>query len=450
MNIADAIYNVEAEKRLLGAILVYNNFSKVQRIIGVNDFSARNQDVFKAMATAFAISGTVTFVEVENILKRDANYQLQDSAYLASLSYNVETERYTELFAHLVKRVSLRRQLLQLANDIPQSIADTDKSVNDIITPLIDKLKRLKAPDIDDNIVSIGESLAETHRQVENHVDIYEVNKQFTIGVRTGLHDLDYKLDGLRKGDIAVLAGYTGAGKTACVLTITLNAASKGINLESERPAKVLLFSGEMTEFAMNNRLVSMLSKVPTRTIERGAFKDNQYSDYMNAVNELQGLPIRLKRAQRITVEDLEVLIEDEISKNGCDLLILDGILQLDVADSDEKDWLRINKIMESLESMAITHKIAILATHQINRDGAKGKPSLADLKRSSSVEEKAARVLLLWKPLQSESEHHRQLVIAKNRHGETGVTDLMFRADTTRFYDMAYVKDTVATNSTF
>jgi len=157
----------------------------------------------------------------------------------------------------------------------------------------------------------------------------------------------------------------------------------------------------------------------------------------VNAVPRLSLLPLRMKQTTRLTVEELPSLVEQEIERNGLDLLILDGILQLDTIAHADQDWLRINAIMEALESVAIDYNISILATHQIGRSGADGKPSLSDLKRSSAVEEKAARVMLLWKPNEDEP-NERELVIAKNRHGSTGAIAVHFNTTTTKFSNLA------------
>jgi len=348
----------------------------------------------------------------------------------------LETTKYTEVYCHLVKRVASRRKVYEFGQTLDDRLANTEQPINEIITDMLHDLKRLQAPDIDDHVIDFADSLSATYDIIAQNVQLHEANQNYTLGVQTGLTLVDHVLDGLRYGDVNVLAGYTGAGKSACVFTIALNAAQKGINRETQRPAKVLIFSGEMTQFAMNNRMLSMESSIDVHTIERGAFTQAEYSRYVSALSKLSNLPIRFKRTTRLNVDDLSVLVEQEIERNGLDLLILDGILQLDTGARHDQDWLRINAIMEMLEHVAITYNITILATHQINRTGAYQKPTLADLKRSSAVEEKAARVLLLWKPDDAQP-NLREIVIAKNRHGETGSVPIYFNTETTKFYNL-------------
>jgi replicative DNA helicase len=433
------MYSEHAEKNILGAVLL-GDYLTVRNIIEPSDFFLlRHEIIFKTCATVFNQYGEVTYPLVSDALRANGHHdEIGGDAYLTSLVNTVDSTQYTAIYSHVVKRSATRRRVAEFAQTIDKRLQDTEQPINQIIDDMIGDLKTMHAPDVDDHVVDFSESLSTTFEQVIAHRDLYQKNKQYTLGIKTGLNDLDYQLDGLRAGDVTVFAGYTGAGKSAAVLTIALNASIQGIDHETQRPARVMIFSGEMTQFTMNNRLVSMTTGIPIRTIERGAFTEEQYRRYITAIDKLQALPLRFKRATRLSVEHIGTMIEQEITRHGLDLLILDGILQLDTTDrrGDQPDWLRINAIMETLEDVALKYNVAILATHQIGRSGAFDRPSLSDLKRSSAVEEKAARVLMLWKPSEDEPTI-RELVIAKNRHGETGVVKLFFQSETTMFYNL-------------
>ena len=431
------LYSEQAEKSILGACL-FHQYLTVKRLINSSDlYLDRHKIIFNACQNVFSQYGKVDITLVGDALKASGNLdEIGGVAYLMQLMNALETTKYTEVYCHLVKRVASRRKVYEFGQTLDDRLANTEQPINEIITDMLHDLKRLQAPDIDDHVIDFADSLSATYDIIAQNVQLHEANRNYTLGVQTGLTLVDHVLDGLRYGDVNVLAGYTGAGKSACVFTIALNAAQKGINRETQRPAKVLIFSGEMTQFAMNNRMLSMESSIDVHTIERGAFTQAEYSRYVSALSKLSNLPIRFKRTTRLNVDDLSVLVEQEIERNGLDLLILDGILQLDTGARHDQDWLRINAIMEMLEHVAITYNMTILATHQINRTGAYQKPTLADLKRSSAVEEKAARVLLLWKPDDAQP-NLREIVIAKNRHGETGSVPIYFNTETTKFYNL-------------
>ena len=430
---ATPLYSENAEMAVMGAMLT-GQYLTVARIVEPSDlFLERHRMIYMATRNLWAQYGDVNINTLGDAL--DASKQLEllgGRAYLMKLVNALDTDRYTEIYAHMVKRIAVRRKLHEYTATMDEKL-QTDVPVNDIIQTMVADLKALEAPDINDHVIDFEQSLSTTFDIIEQNRTLYQQNKQYTLGVRTGLADLDRMLDGLRPGDVNILAGYTGAGKSACVFTIAINAAMSGINRQTVHGARVMVFSGEMTQFAMNNRIASMETGIPVQTIERGAFTDEQYTRYVDAVPRLSLLPLRMKQTTRLTVEELPSLVEQEIERNGLDLLILDGILQLDTLAHADQDWLRINAIMEALESVAIDYNISILATHQIGRSGADGKPSLSDLKRSSAVEEKAARVMLLWKPDESVPSK-RELVIAKNRHGSTGVMPLFFNTNTTKF----------------
>lgn len=439
MTINEQHYSEHAEAVVLGAVLM-GDYLTVRGIVDPSDFYLlRHSIILSTCATVFDHYGEVTYQLVSDALRaNDKHDEVGGDAYLTMLLNSVETLQHAPIYAHVVKRTATRRRVAEFATTIDERLKDTEQPINQIIDDMVDDLKQMTAPDVDDHVIGFSEALSTTFDQVMKNRELYEANKQYTLGVKTGLNDVDRKLDGLRSGDVAVLAGYTGAGKSAAVLSIALNASKQGIDRETRRPARVMLFSGEMTQFAMNNRLVSMSTGIPIQTIERGAFNETQYRKYINAIADLQGLPLRFKRATRLDVQHISKMVEQEITRHGLDLLILDGVLQLDTTErrGDTPDWLRINTIMETLEDVALRFNIAILATHQIGRSGAFTRPTLSDLKRSSAVEEKSARVLLLWKPDEAEPTI-RELIIAKNRHGQTGVVRLFFNDETTMFYNL-------------
>jgi replicative DNA helicase len=432
------LYSEESEKAVLGAVLT-GQYLTVKRIIDASDlFLERHRIIYNSAQNVFSQYGNVDATMIADALNASKQLELIGGrAYLTQLMNSLESATYTEVYAHMVKRIAVRRKLHEYTASIDDML-DADKPINDIIKTMMNDLKQLQAPDIEDHVISFSESLSTTYDIIADRATLYEQNKQYTLGIRTDLHDVDRLLDGLRPGDVNILAGYTGAGKSACAFTMAINAAKAGINRATVQGAKVMLFSGEMTQLAMNNRIMSMETDIPVRVIERGAFTQQDYVKYMNAVARLESLPLRMKRSTRLSVDDLPSLVEQEIERNGLDLLILDGVLQLDTDVHADQDWLRINAIMEALESVAIDYNISILATHQIGRSGADGRPTLSDLKRSSAVEEKAARVMLLWKP-DDKTPEAREILIAKNRHGSTGAIGVYFDTTTTKFASIAH-----------
>ena len=428
------LYSESAEMACMGAVIT-GQYLTVQRIIDATDlWLERHRLIFATAQNIWSQYGDVNLMLLSDTMHANKTLDaIGGRSYLMALVNALDSERHTEIYAHMVKRVAVRRKLHEYTDTLDARLQD-DAPVNDIINEMIADLKSMSAPDIDDHVVNFDASLAMTFDIVEQHRELYQQNKQYTLGIRSGLHDLDKLLDGFRYGDVNVLAGYTGAGKSAAVFTIALNAATRGINRQSQHGARVMVFSGEMTQFAMNNRIMSMSTGIPVQTIERGAFSDEQYAKYVGGFSQMSQLPLRFKRTTRLNVDDLPSLVEQEIQRNGLDLLVLDGILQLDTSAHADQDWLRINTIMESLESVAIDYNISILATHQIGRSGADGKPSLSDLKRSSAVEEKSARVMLLWKPDENVP-NEREIVVAKNRHGSPGVVPVYFNTNTTQFF---------------
>jgi replicative DNA helicase len=280
-------------------------------------------------------------------------------------------------------------------------------------------------------------------------------NPDYIIGVRTGLADLDFMLDGLRAG-VTTLAAATSMGKTALTLQIGKFASRFGIlRGYSAQPAKTLFFSGEMTQDQLMNRLLSSMTGVPVRHIERGSYTWEQKQLLINALEELaQSHCLNFESVKRMNTGQIRQRVQTMVAENELDFLMLDGLLQIEslsISDSDTprqrmfKDSKRrdaIEEIMNDLEDIALTREIPILLTHQLSRapSGRPDKrPVLSDLAEANFVEQKSAVILFLYRDSYYNEEAQKdsaEVICRKNRHGQTGTVYQIYDAQNTRFID--------------
>lgn len=252
--------------------------------------------------------------------------------------------------------------------------------------------------------------------------------------------------NGLRMGEMTVLAAYTGQGKSALAQEIARHASGKGF--------RVLLVSGEMSAEQYGLRAFSSATGLNIGAMLRASkLTPEQWEAISTAASEMA--------AQNIEFTFLAGTVEDirrEVRRmNGIDLLIVDYLQLLDVEGKYSNDNSRVARISRTLKNLAREMHIHVLALSQFSRPlkgmGRKQRPQLSDLRDSGSIEQDADNVWLMWQPndgddpdipedyagwyeaAQDQGDRFLLFDIAKQRMGAVGVTALQFSPRRMRFY---------------
>ena len=453
---AQAPFSQEAEEALLGCILLDPiRFTDIAEFLQASDFFLkRHECVWQAFTNLNTRREPIDYLTVTTELKTmHLIEEIGGQAFLTYLVNNVPSSVHAEIYGRLVERAAIRRKMLYATDTIRKMALDEETPIHDILAESESIIFALH----DRNPLHRSRSALEVanavYEQVERGSDVMAVNPKYISGIATGFSLLDWTLDGIPRGYVSTFAGQTGIGKTAFIGNVALNAAKMGINREIKAPARVVIFSGEMVEDDLFRRMTSMLCGINSRDIRRGFAPtpqgQAQQAKALNAISDLSGLPITFESGQRLTTAGLRSVVRRHIG-DGNVLFILDSILQIDPSKSakqQDKDWLKINTIMEELEDIALTYNAAILCTTQLNRDGYSNKtkpgaiPTLANLKRASAIEEKSANVILMyWSG--KEDQHGNPMIafnIAKSRFGENKIIDFVFNDTLTQFHEVDY-----------
>lgn len=275
-------------------------------------------------------------------------------------------------------------------------------------------------------------------------------------GIPTGLRCLD-DVAKPRRGEQVVIGAATSMGKSALAGTMALNAAAEG--------HKVLFYTLEMTVEQMTARFLSDLAKVPVNLIIQQQLDAQHRVRLLEATPELQGLPICVMPRPGLDVTSIHADVRKLSGRDWTpDLIILDYIqlMRPSRERSGSNRALDLGEVANGLKGVALTHNVPVITLSQVNR-AVHGRddhrPSLADLRDSGEVEQSADQVWLLNRPeywLQRQSppkspdklaEHHTalenargraEILIAKNRNGETKDLMVRFEGWRCRFLDLA------------
>lgn len=448
-------YSAEAERALLGSILIEPHwFARVRVFLPPEDFFlTRHSVLWKAIEAMLRRGNQVSFTTLAAEL--ETMKLLEDvggRSYLLQLINETETSMYAEAFAQIVSRCAARRRLMEMADKIKQLSTSEENTLEQIFDQSEAALMKLRASRQEYTRLTMAEAMQQADDLLVQRINLFNDNPDYTLGIKTGFKELDKSLDGLPVG-ITVLAGMTGMGKTACVLTIAMNASKDGIDREEKRPARVNLFSGEMTQEQMNWRILAMKSGIPVQRISRGALTDHEQQRYMVARDSLvNDHALTFESVKRMSVHQIRDTVRMMVNNNDLDLLVIDGLLQIDALQTSgssskkERGFLMdkrrdaIEYILNEMEDITATYNTRILMTHQISRAPSarqNKRPMLSDLAEANFVEQKSSVVLFLYREGYFDpaaDPEATELIVGKNRNGLTPTVHLLYNRQFTRF----------------
>ncbi len=255
-------------------------------------------------------------------------------------------------------------------------------------------------------------------------------------GLPTGFIDLDNLTDGFHPGDFVVVGGRSGVGKTGFMLSMAVNLAFK-----MEVP--MAIFSLETSKFQLSLRMLSILSGVPIRDLRMGFLSDEVWSDVVLVGTELAESPLYIEDSPRLTVAELREKSKRLRKERGIEVIFVDYLQLLRAPFRRTTRQEEVADVAMELKAIAKELEIPVVALSQLSRQAERRqdtRPQLMDLRDSGQIEEVADMVLFIHRPSaykllsSQEEEGVAEVIVAKNRHGPTGIVKLVFDKETTEF----------------
>ena len=282
-------------------------------------------------------------------------------------------------------------------------------------------------------------------------------------GTPTGFGGLDRRCAGLHPGDLYIVAGRPGMGKTAFVLNVAANVAMPDSTLggdEGDEPSSygVAFFSLEMPREQLASRLLASEARVDVSKIRSGTMGREDWNKLTDAAARLGRLPLWLDDTPALSLVELRAKIrrlKAEIERNQnaevpCKKLGLVAIDYLQLmkgrrdAGSREQE---ISELSRGLKQLAKEMQVPVLALSQLNRSvetrGTKDKrPQLSDLRESGAIEQDADTIMFIYRDeyyfRDSPDKGVAEIIVAKQRNGPTGSVKVKFSPEYTRFDNLA------------
>jgi len=428
-----------AEQALLGSILLdpeclaeFVGFLRPDHFYG-----SANRAIYEAALRLFN-SGTATDAvtlksEVERSPEETERRAFEEAGgveYLAELMCCVPSAANAENYAKIVREKATRRAIIRACHRSTQAAHDPSQPIEGVIGKVETEL--LKATEIiDSRTVSVSDA---TH-EVLSIIDKAERGIPLT-GMPTGFRDLDMLLGGLRAGELVILAGRPGSGKT----TLALNTAS---NAACQKRFPTLFVSEEMpaTQLAMN--FLAARASLSAFKMRTGKLSSHEHEKLCKATGDLLEVPLRLCDSAGLPVLALRSLMRKERLVHKTELVIVDYLQLLRPSQNFQNRQEQVADISRHLKAAAKELGIAVLALSQLNRSCEARddkRPRLSDLRESGAIEQDADAVLLLHREelysKKKEVKGKAEVIVAKQRNGPTGTVKLRFNAPCLKFTD--------------
>lgn len=432
--------DLAAERAALGSCLIDPEaIVKVSAITGEADFYAERHQVAFAAMLALNMKHTpcdmVTLgAELERTGKLD---DVGGYAGLSDLMVEVPTALYAEHYARIVADNATKRRLFSAAGKIAEIAFDEESEVKEMLDKAETVLFQVGGNKNAGSLHHIRSSVQSTI----DRVDYLARNKNRLMGVPTGFKLLDHILGGFQKSDLIILAGRPGMGKSSFSLSCA-NYAAKNYN------ARIAIFSLEMSEDQLTQRLLAMNGKIDSHRIRMGDIHDGEWEIMLETANELSDTNIYIDDTPGATIGEIRSKTRRLAAEHGLDLIIIDYMQLMDGMAKNGKQQENRNQeislISRSLKKLARELDVPVVALSQLSRaveSRADKKPMLSDLRESGSIEQDADVVLFLYREDYYDDDTDKQnladLIIAKHRHGSTGTVGLYFNKELTQFSNL-------------
>lgn len=439
-------HDVQVEQELLGALLVYNSIFPLvaARVKDEDFFEPLHQEIFRVIGQLTAFKKPATPTTIGAFLPKDVEVGGKSlKAYLALLATVATPAVSAPDFAGIVKDLADYRKIVLVTEDMTMLRGTVDPV--EIATAAIDRLAEIVADrgSAGSAAVTMRESVG---RAVEATAQAYQ-NSGKVRGLSYGLAALDDRTLGAAAGELVVIAGRPGMGKTALALGIARNIALAGHS--------VFFYSAEMVDVDLTQRMIADHMWQPGKRMTywqmaSGRFHENIFQRVVDAGRELAELPIRIEQQPGLTVSDIAARARHWKQRHGLKAMVVDhlGLVKASSRYAGNKVN-ETGEITTGLKALAKELEVPIFLLCQINR-GVESRddkrPVLSDLRNSGDIEQDADSVLILYRPAyylakkeppagsaefliwtreMEAVEHRLDVAIEKQRRGPVGVVRL-------------------------
>mgnify|MGYP001383475527 FL=1 len=433
-----------AEAAVIGCMLIDpKSIPKAFQILNINSFyNSSNSIVFKIMLELFDENKTIDTISVIAELEKKGKLETVGGAYyITGLSSEAPTSENIEYYANLVQEKYILRKIIDTSRDLSTNAYESKEDVSSIL----DKAEK--------TIFELSQNSQRGHFQsieplLHNVMDKLGTSKSEGVsGIATGYYELDKYLSGFQNSDFIVIAGRPSMGKTALALSLARN-------ISIDYGHSVGMFSLEMSNIQLVERLITAEAKVNSHQVRSGKLPKNDWKKLSAAAGPLSEAKLFIDDTPGLNIMEIRAKARRLKLEKDIDILIIDYMQLITGFDKSESRQQEISMISRSLKALAKELNIPVIALSQLSRapeTRTNHRPIMSDLRESGAIEQDADIVLFVYRKfVYSRSEDDKgigEIIISKHRNGPTGSIEVAFIDSYARFenltqYDEAFIDE--------
>lgn len=430
-------HSQEAERSVIGSMLMGREaLLTAVELLSKDDFYERQYgEIFEAMKDLNDAGKPVDVVTLQDeLLKRNLPPELTSLGFVTELITAVPTSANVKYYAGIVQEKAALRRLLKAAADIESDCylgqEDTQSIMDNAEKTIFSVLQQRSS----DSARPIKEVVLDTLDAIENA----SKSSSHVTGLETGFVDLDYKTSGFQNSDLILVAARPSMGKTAFVLNIAEHMAFR-------KNMPCALFSLEMSNQQLMNRLLSLESRVNSQNIRTGKLSDDEWQKLVEAATSIASSGLIIDDTPGINLQEFRSRARKYKVDHDIRIIFIDYLqLMAGSGRGGENRQQEISDISRALKSLARELNIPIVALSQLNR-GVETRddhrPMLSDLRESGAIEQDADVVMFIYRDdyyhKDTEEKGIAEIIIAKQRNGPIGTTKLAWLPEYTKFANL-------------
>jgi len=422
--------NFFSEQALIGAVLIRpDHLKEIRAELDPNDFHGHNGVIYKTLVEMHDNNAPIDLTTLTAELERKRRLQKAGGKqYLFKIAESALTSRSVDYHVKIVKERAVQEKLESISREMLGKLRNKNP-VDDVLAEFKELVSNLHV-DPQTRVVSMLDGMKETIREVER---ISQSDDDLT-GIPSGLADIDSYTGGWQAGDLIVIAGRPGMGKSALVKDFAENAR-----------VPVLYVTLEMSVKQIQKRQLAGKSNVSLHKIRLGKLDGEDWSSLIAAADELSALPIHFVDAGYLTIDELLSITASTKAKHNIGLVVIDYLQLLRKKTRPETREQEVADISRKLKNMAKEHDIPVICVAQLNRKceerlQSKKRPLLSDLRESGAIEQDADIVAFVYREsayYPDADPNSAEFIIAKGRNISTGTVSLYWDGEHQQFKNL-------------
>jgi len=401
-------------------------------------YAERHRRIFRAMVAISERGSVVDPLTLSEELSRKGELEAAGGKdYIGYLVDAVPTAANVEYHAEIVREKAILRSLIQVSTQIVHDAFSGQSTAADLLDQAESKIFHVSQQRKPDGFMRIKELLWPTMERIE----ALQHGGSTVTGVASGFSDLDDLTSGFQPADLVIVAARPSMGKTAFCLNVAQHAA-----IVDQVP--VAFFSLEMSKESLVQRMLTSEARIDAQRLRKGMLRDDDFPRLARAAGILSSAPVWIDDTPGITLLEMRSKARRLKAESGVKMVVVDYLQLMQGPSNSESRQQEVSMISRGLKALAKELSVPVIALSQLSRapeqrTGEHKRPQLSDLRESGAIEQDADLIMFLYRqemydgPVDKDGnslEGKAEVIVGKQRNGPTGVVNLHFHKQYTRF----------------